>query len=222
MKNNDKIPTNCIIKYGQDQYPFQEFNGKRYHLYPNEKYYSRGIKRLHVVVYRFYNGVIPPGFAIHHKDENTHNNHPLNLEMMLRGDHQRLHMGKRDIEEMRKTINHARKFASKWHSSPEGRAWHRELAKSMKYKTIEKICAQCGKPFTTIALSENGHAKFCSNNCKSEARRKSGVDDIEVKCSICGQAFIKNRYARKVTCSNVCQVKLRKITISNSAQTPYF
>ena len=52
----------------------QFYNGKEYKLYPNEKYFSRGTKRLHRVVWESHNGQIPKGYDIHHIDSNTHNN----------------------------------------------------------------------------------------------------------------------------------------------------
>jgi endogenous inhibitor of DNA gyrase (YacG/DUF329 family) len=221
MKNNEKIPAGCIIKYGQDEYPFQEFNGKRYHLYTGERYYSRGTKRLHVTIYKFYYGAVPKGYHVHHKDENPLNNHPLNLEMMLGRDHLAYHMKDRDKEEMRKTMNYARTFADKWHGTEEGLAWHRAHAKnSLKKKEVHKICANCGKPFKTIAVNDKGHAKFCSDNCKNTSRFRSGVDNIETTCPICGKKKMRNKYSKSVTCGKSCGRKLLKQRKANSVSTP--
>ena len=60
----------------------QVFNGKEYKLYAGERYFSRGTKRLHREVWKLYNGQIPKGYHVHHKDENTWNNDISNLELV--------------------------------------------------------------------------------------------------------------------------------------------
>ena len=62
-----------IIK-GFDVYPEQTFNGKTYYLYTGERYFSKGTKRLHRVVWEHHNEDIPKGYHIHHVDGNTCNN----------------------------------------------------------------------------------------------------------------------------------------------------
>lgn len=49
-----------------------------------------------------------PGEEVHHKDRNPYNNHPDNLQIMLRRDHKRLHMlenRRRARWETRKLLN---------------------------------------------------------------------------------------------------------------------
>lgn len=46
---------------------------------------------LHRAVWEFYNGKIPKGYHIHHKDENKKNNQIENLECLTKHDHNSLH-----------------------------------------------------------------------------------------------------------------------------------
>ena len=153
----------------------QTFNNKEYYLYNGEKYFSKGCKRLHRVVWEFYNGPIPDGFDIHHKDHNTHNNDILNLELIHRIEHCQHHMSLRDKNELRERMKYARKYAVDWHKSEEGSKWHSEQARQSYEKRNDRIlvCEVCKKEYKT---KHAGVSKYCHNNCKAKAlrmRRKS-------------------------------------------------
>jgi hypothetical protein len=165
-----KMKQKCIITVGYDEYPYQEFNAKRYHLYKNEKYYSRGRRRLHIVVYEFFNGKVEKGFHVHHIDEDRSNNHISNLEKLQSKKHQSHHMQKADKDMLRARMAHASSFAPEWHRSPDGIAWHR--ANSFKFRPITKKCIECGSEFTRNGTSENNNYKFCSTRCKQRNRFK--------------------------------------------------
>ena len=60
----------------------QYFDGGLYRIWPSEKYYSRGGKKLHRDVWRMAFGPIPDGCHIHHKDGNPANNVLSNLECL--------------------------------------------------------------------------------------------------------------------------------------------
>lgn len=51
----------------------------------------KGWVREHRFVWEKYRGAIPKGMVVHHKDENKLNNKIRNLELLTRGEHQRLH-----------------------------------------------------------------------------------------------------------------------------------
>lgn len=57
--------------------------------------------------------------------------------------------------------------------------------------------------------------KFCSNNCKSAYRRKSGVDNEERICKICGEIFITNKYSKAKVCSKKCSAISRIQTMQS-------
>jgi hypothetical protein len=61
---------------------------------------------------------LPPGYIVHHIDENPGNDNPSNLRDMTRGDHQKLHhKGKKHTAEQKKIWSDLRK---KWWDSPRG------------------------------------------------------------------------------------------------------
>jgi endogenous inhibitor of DNA gyrase (YacG/DUF329 family) len=68
-------------------------------------------------------------------------------------------------------------------------------------------CTMCGNQFESY--SGAGGRRFCSGNCATMHRVRSGVDDIDCTCPVCGAAFRKNRYARKETCGRRCGAVLR-------------
>ena len=161
------------IKIGNDGLPTQTFNGKEYKLYPREKYFSRGCKRMHSVVWEQSNGKVPKGFHIHHKDENTWNNSIDNLECIEGKEHLSEHGRKRFQE----NPEFAKEFQSKgiekakeWHASEEGKLWHSIQGKgtwvNREYKKYN--CEQCGSEFES---RHSGIVKYCHNNCKAKALR---------------------------------------------------
>ena len=151
----------------------QTYNGKTYKLYPNERYFSRGIKKLHRVVWETHNGEIPEGYDIHHIDNNTHNNDINNLMLIERMEHQKYTSQKRVLEnpDFYKLFQAMGiESAKEWHKSEEGREWHSKQAKESytkrEYRTL--ICEVCGKEYQT---RHTGITKYCHNNCKAKAFR---------------------------------------------------
>ena len=97
-KNKSRMEANSGIKKGNESVPFQEFNGKKYYLYTNERYFSKGVKRMHVEVWKFYNGEVPKNYHVHHKDGNTKNNNISNLECIEASIHLSKHAKQRVID----------------------------------------------------------------------------------------------------------------------------
>jgi endogenous inhibitor of DNA gyrase (YacG/DUF329 family) len=87
--------------------------------------------------------------------------------------------------------NLVRPKAIEWHKSQEGREWHKEQYKNtLRIRNkIKVICQNCGKEFEVL---NNGTNKFCSNNCKSDYRRKQGIDNEQRKCEKCGTELTKD------------------------------
>ena len=160
----------------------QYFDGGLYRLWPSEKYYARGGKRLHRDVWVHAFGVIPGGSHIHHRDGNTANNNIANLECLPANEHLsdawHARRGGLSVEHFSEL---ARSRATEWHKSEEGRLWHRRNAMRTqswtKWKRETKPCEFCQKPFDAL-VRKNGHtSKYCSPNCKSasyRARNASG------------------------------------------------
>lgn len=165
--------------------------------------------RAHQWVWINIHGKIPKGLHIHHKDENKSNNSIDNLSILDPSQHQALHYKLNPLkrEKARKWINEIRPLASKWHGSEEGIAWHKyHAAKERfgKWKPTKYICQQCSKEYKSTKRSR---CRFCSNNCKSEWRRKSGIDDIYKMCPSCEKEFKSNKYEKITFCSRKCAQK---------------
>ena len=200
------------LKAGGRAIRTQQFNGKTYHLYEGERYYSRGTKRLHRVVWEYYNGPIPEGYEIHHKDRNPENNDISNLVCVSSATHEELHRE----ENVRRNstpeaIAHLYKIAEKakeWHRSAEGREWHKDHAKEEfeKLSIRRKTCECCGKEFEYKSFNI---PRFCSNACKSRWRRRIGADNETRICVCCGKEFKANHYSDTITWSKSCAAKYR-------------
>lgn len=172
-------------------------------------------ERLHRYVYRTYIGSIPKSYHVHHKNSDKTNNEPDNLVVLTASEHLGYHganISEERLRQKRKNLEiNVRPKASEWHRSEVGREWHKkhgiEVAKNLQPKKY--ICQQCGEEFHKKPQGVN---KFCSNNCKSAYRRKSGVDNIERKCESCGKTFIANKYSTKKYCSQECRKQHRRIS----------
>ena len=72
---------------------FVEFNGNKYTLRTTGYFAKTNKDRtlLHRDIWEFYNGTIPEGWDVHHKDKNKLNNASYNFECLPKADHTRLH-----------------------------------------------------------------------------------------------------------------------------------
>lgn len=191
----------------------QEFNGERFYLCG--KYFQHKGRRLHVMVWKYHNGDIPKGYSVHHIDMDRSNNQIENLELKLTSLHLSDH-GKapeRDAYNQRH-IKEMRELAAEWHRSDEGRAWHSEHEKELWKKRregdeFEYECAECGSKFKTYHMYGKNQRTFCCDRCRSNYRRKSGVDDEDRVCAKCGKVFRVNKYSKIKCCSTQCSSDLR-------------
>ncbi len=165
--------------------------------------------RAHRWVWINHFGEIEKGFHIHHIDGNKSNNDISNLKKIPAKDHIFLHMTKERKQNAKKLLDIIRPLTKEWHSSIEGKEWHRNHALKIKFGKIEKKCKcdQCNADFITKKLS---NTRFCSNKCKSKWRRNSKLDDIEVLCFRCNKKFTKNKYEKQKFCSRKCGSGRRK------------
>lgn len=162
--------------------------------------------RLHRYIWENEKGVIPKGYHVHHKDFDKNNNCINNLECIVGLRHFRIH-GKDKCKDKKwfKAFHEKGIEAAKlWHKSEDGVNWHKEHYKKMKDKLHKKKiikCLNCEKLFEGL---DNNVNKFCSNNCKSGYRRKSGVDNEKRICKYCGKYFTTNKYSKKLYCGQDC------------------
>lgn len=198
-------------------------DGIKFHLDERTGYYggyiSKGDRkvRLHRYVWEKYNGAIPSGYHVHHKDKNKNNNEIENLVLLSSSEHLKLHgeiKSEQERELMRENIaRNALPKAKEWHGSEDGIEWHRvhgaKVAQKLKNVRIEKICKCCGKSFFDNGFNK---ADFCGNNCKSKWRRIQGYDDETRICTVCGKKFTTNKYGKIKTCSRSCGSSLSQRT----------
>src|SRR5690606_30687668 len=101
------------------------------------------------------------------------------------------HMRKRvqaNPEYFKEQAAKVRPLAGAWHGSKEGIEWHKQHAANIgfgKRKYGQRKCEVCSNEFE----AGNAGQRFCSNKCKSQFRRKSGVDNIIKPCTVCGSPF---------------------------------
>jgi len=191
-----------------------EFDGIKF--YPDKKGYwlgqLKGTKkpiRLHTYVWEYYNGEVPQGYHVHHKDHNPDNNEIDNLVLITEAEHLSMHGQLQNKEWLRKNLaENARPKASEWHKSAEGRKWHSDVAKATMPQRLEDTvtmkCQYCGKDYEIPRFLSEG-SRFCSNNCKSAWRRKAGLDNVETTCIVCGKKFFTNKYNSAKYCSAECR-----------------
>lgn len=196
-------------------YNFIEINGIKF--WEDSKGYWLGQvegkpKRAHVYVWELHNGPAPDGYDIHHLDHDKSNNSIENLTLIPSGEHHRQHALEMDKRILEENLAKARPKAAEWHKSADGREWHKEqYDRSLREKwdeMISKPCEVCGKMFECSILVAQ-KTRFCSNNCKSQFRRDSGLDNITVSCQICGKEFETNKYSRGKFCSPECRKENR-------------
>ncbi len=169
------MDSNFRIEIGDGNIPFQLFNGRKYRLYPTEKYFKCHRWYMHQDVWKFHNGTIPKGFHVHHKDGNRWNNELSNLELKEANKHLSEHVKKRFAENpefVKQFYAKGIEAAKQWHKSPEGIEWHRKHAEKCKFGQKRDWgvanCLQCGKEFN----KNTSHAKFCHPNCKAKNLRE--------------------------------------------------
>ena len=184
------------------------FNGLKFTRDDKTGYYLNSTirKRLHRYVWEYYNGDIPAGYDIHHKDKDKSNNDISNLEMLEKAEHRQFHaehLTEDEKAKLRDNLNkNARPAALLWHKSDKGREWHKQHYNDFAdrlHQMYDVVCKNCGKEFQ----GQHG-AAFCCNACKSAYRRHAGIDNVAKVCPVCGNVFVSNKYAKVITCSRSC------------------
>lgn len=201
------------VTYSEDK-KHAYFNGKKYTKDDNTGYYLSSARkgktgtRIHRDVWEFYNCKIPKGYHVHHIDHDKGNNDISNLQLLEAREHYKLHgaeLTEEQRERMRRNVlENALPKSIEWHKTEAGKRWHKEHYERTKDKLYQKAtfsCEYCGKEFEAFV---NGSNRFCSNACKSAWRRKSGLDDVEKVCPVCGKTFKSNKYSKIVCCSRGC------------------
>lgn len=198
------------------------YRGIRFRRYPDadgwaeRAYYTPGIAdrqagvgRLHEEVWKAHHGPIPAGHHVHHVDRDRLNNAIDNLVCLTAAQHAAEHAG--DVSAAKSTPEHLahlaaiRPQAAAWHGSAEGLAWHAEHGRRtwQSRQALRLTCERCGQAYESRGAGEK---RYCSANCRTQARKASGVDNVERTCAVCGDPFTVNRYSTGTTCSRSCRM----------------
>ena len=168
------METNFRIEVRHDNILIQNFNGKEYRLYPKERYFKSHRYYMHHDVWKYFNGQIPKGYHVHHKDGSSWNNNIQNLELIEANKHLSFHSKQRLInnpDHKKRFIENGIIAAKEWHKSNEGLQWHKEHAKRCNFGHFDygtDQCIVCGKDYKR----RTKHAKFCHPNCKAKHLRQ--------------------------------------------------
>lgn len=196
---------------------------RRYYLSQSTRNSERiGAKGLHVAIWEAASGEeVPSGYDVHHRDRDTFNNDPSNLECLSAEEHRAIPRPLKDPEKQSQHLAEIRPLAAEWHRSDEGRAWHSEHGKEAmaSRSQLDFICAGCGQSFQSI----QAFARYCSNPCwqrHNYSRIKSKKPTVDRVCIICNRPFVAviSFYPEKTakTCSRSCRGKLLSITRRNA------
>lgn len=169
--------------------------------------------RLHVYIWQKYNGEIPKGYHVHHKDENKDNNDISNLELLKAFDHLSYHASDHAALSRRNMNEVVHPAAIAWHKSENAKDFHKShyenISKEIWMAPVTKVCESCGKEYTTTHAKAKT-SKYCSNNCKAAARRRRGDDKIEYTCPQCGKTYMKYKYSKAVLCQECAVMRFAK------------
>jgi len=153
----------------EEKYKF--FNGMRFTKQECGHYRGYHGKYLHRAIWEYYNGEIPNGYVVHHKDFNPANNDISNLELLSMSEHQKLHNQNNSIEIFPcdycgKRIELKRKGGRPHHfCSPK--CQHRF---DFENNREIRICAECGKEFSAY---KKGKTKYCSKECLAKVNGRA-------------------------------------------------
>ena len=157
--------------------------------------------------------VIPEGYKVQHKDGNKANNKIPNLELVATQSETAVETSNVENEVVVEQISmtSVQEKAKSWHKSKAGRKWHSEILTRQHKEGIFKknlICSNCGKEF--LGEHHSGTNQFCSATCKSQYRRKNGLDLVEKICPVCDKTYMTNKFRPAKSCSRSCSSKIRK------------
>lgn len=194
------------------RYPNSSSKSAARYFYPYEKgNRALGKPCLHVAVWEHTYGPVPKGYHIHHQDKGFDDNSLANLEMLSRREHGERHRGD-DMERKVSQMNHARKFASEWHGSKEGLAWHKEHGKQV-WDSQERdkvvVCSECGKESLSY-FGDQEALRFCSRECNNRYNHRTQRYHESRSCIVCGNSFVVKKSKNQQSCSRKCAWVIRR------------
>ena len=142
-----------------------------------------GRRYAHRVIWERHHGPIPPGWVIHHLDEDKGNNAIENLVAMPKAEHQRLHRKDQPNSDVQK------------------QAAARTLERLRTPKSAR--CLHCHGEFVSHSVGQPG--KFCSRPCLEKWRSSRFVPEVRC-CQVCGKEYLAKKSFQRY-CSKACNNK---------------
>ena len=162
---------------------------------------------LHRFIWIYFNGEIPEGYDVHHRDFNHDNNDIENLELVTKDEHKKIHLARKvDCRPAKKTKFICVVCGSEFEAVNRGNNSYCSEECKKKSKLETRTCEICGNAFSAPIGSSQ---KFCSESCYHQYRRRSETK----KCPVCGKEFKIHPSRKKIYCSTKCfasTVKLRE------------
>ena len=150
---------------------------------------------MHRFIWTYFNGKIPDGYEIHHRDFNHDNNDISNLELLTKDEHKKIHGWNTAPSETIICPICGKRFKSI--PSSKRKFCSRECYLETKRKREIRKCLQCGKEFSARIDSNQ---KFCSADCSCEYRKRH---EIKI-CPICNKSFTAKISLKRIYCSDKC------------------
>lgn len=205
------------------RYPESNQHTNRAYYAPEESARKEGIEHLHREIYKDNFGPIPEGCHVHHKDGNSLNNAPSNLELLTASAHAKEHVADDAHAALRaagrERFQRYQKERTAWLATPEGQpkakaeAALRVAGAAAARGESEIVCEICGATATRANQSDGTPARYCSTVCIQTAfRRRAGIGAAEhpFVCLTCGKAGVTTR-KRRSYCGRECKSLGRKL-----------
>ncbi len=154
---------------------------------------------MHRMVWTYFNGAIPDGYEIHHRDFDKENNDIANLELVTKDAHQKIHA--ESERPQKKSTFTCTACGREYEAVNRGNNSYcsskcRKNA-NREHDKVERICSVCGKIFSTDKYKDT---KCCSKKC---AGKLHGNQETRI-CPTCSKAFSTCASGGRKYCSIEC------------------
>ena len=157
---------------------------------------------LHRFVWTYFNGEIPDGCEIHHRDFDKENNDIANLELVTKDEHKRIHAECKNNTCFPKKSKFTcavcgKKFQAVNRGNNAYCSAECKRTANHEHDKVERICLVCGQIFSTDKYKD---AKCCSKKCAGKLLEKQ---ETRI-CPTCGKEFSTCASGVRKFCSMQC------------------
>jgi endogenous inhibitor of DNA gyrase (YacG/DUF329 family) len=182
-----------------------DFNGTTFTLSKAGYFYSPKRQYLHRVIWESYNGPIPEGMEIHHRDGNKAHNEIGNYELKTASEHARHHW----VVD-RRVKDFVCEQCGKSYQSSAAQGHNRFCSnnccganrRASGLDDISRPCENCGQPFT---VNRYVVKPFCSQSCTAVSRQPK-----QCVCTHCGRSYQTSGLGKNCFCSSKCNSAHRR------------